>query len=887
MAPVDPCVLLNTIIYLLDKNGGLKNTRIVRQFITLMKLAEKLVNKAIYLQILSHTQSEEIFTTFLKSDGHQILFKWLSHFSSENNHAFLLDTLNILGHLPFNLNTISQNHIDELQLKIAELASAESGKAKDIRESARHLYDIWSSKELFKPIDIRSSQLDINQPTCSNLPLTPQSIDKPSPTSSKSNQNERTLLSSNFNTSRLHDRKMATTVTLTPVAASATNTSSSGSNSNSADTNKRKSEENIGPPTHRKPTHRRISAPVQSDSAKMKASVELDDSDDLTKTNALNKSTPTYRIPKIGRPNASIPSPPSEPMESPPVANQASKTVVSLNRQTSDELNAQQAKRKFSLSQYKERKRLKSNEMPQNSLEDTDMRIQNTGQSKPSPPMNIEDEPVNTSETQLLMSPKVDEAPKDTVIKSNLSEPGVKKVVKKKVIWADEKNQSLVHTSFFEVDDSELSDMHVFARTCAANISIAQLEKVMERDLRKRRGVQDMNSNDNDDRQYSTPLPPLIKISIPDSIQTPQIVSQERFVQEEREKTVLQALFIRSFLPDTPGEPDGDPVGTSNTERSEPKVIPLEDDTSSSVSSKVTSVNNNNTTTATPSIPLVSTNPTATTSTATPSLSTFSFGNVSPEVAQILAQAQGNLTSATTNNFPTTNTSINSPATPIITTPIVATAAAVTLPNTTVSATPTLAAPPNFLSAFINATRTIGNESANVPPPNPIANLLPNIPLNFNLPPPPSCSLTQLIANALTLGIPPPPTGNPTLFQTPSPAAFNAPTPQPTLPNPIINSVPPPAVSSKTPTVRFVSAMGNQQLRANHPNNNNNNHHDRSMPSSRENSRDPHFRRGPPPNNRRDYYQNRNNNNNNNNNNHNNNNNNHNNNNNNNRNIFS
>lgn len=69
-------------------------------------------------------------------------------------------------------------------------------------------------------------------------------------------------------------------------------------------------------------------------------------------------------------------------MESPPVANQASKTAASLNRQTSDELNAQQAKRKFSLSQYKERKRLKSNEMPQNSLEDTDMRIQNTGQSK-------------------------------------------------------------------------------------------------------------------------------------------------------------------------------------------------------------------------------------------------------------------------------------------------------------------------------------------------------------------------------------------------------------------------------------------------------------------------------------------------------------------------
>ena len=162
-------------------------------------------------------------------------------------------------------------------------------------------------------------------------------------------------------------------------------------------------------------------------------------------------------------------------------------------------------------------------------------------------------------------------------MKSNLSEPGVKKVIKKKVIWADEKNQTLVQTSFFEVDASELSDMHIFARNCAANISIAQLEKVMERDLRKRRGLQEMNSNDNDEKQYSTPLPKLIKILLPDAIQIPPIISQERFIQEEREKTVLQALFIRSFLPDSPGEPDGDLLVTNNLERTEPKLIPLED----------------------------------------------------------------------------------------------------------------------------------------------------------------------------------------------------------------------------------------------------------------------------------------------------------------------
>ena len=168
-------------------------------------------------------------------------------------------------------------------------------------------------------------------------------------------------------------------------------------------------------------------------------------------------------------------------------------------------------------------------------------------------------------------------------MKSNLSEPGVKKVLKKKVVWADEKNHALVQTSFFEVDDSELSDMHIFARTCATNISIAQLEKVMERDFRTRRGAQqDVNASDTDDKQHAgLPLPPLLRILFPEPIQFPPVVSQERAVQEEREKTVLQALFIRSFLPDSPGEPDGGDLagggggGTAN--QTEPKLIPLED----------------------------------------------------------------------------------------------------------------------------------------------------------------------------------------------------------------------------------------------------------------------------------------------------------------------
>lgn len=84
----------------------------------------------------------------------------------------------------------------------------------------------------------------------------------------------------------------------------------------------------------------------------------------------------------FSRPNSSMPSPPSEINESSSTTNQQTiKSGTTLNRQSSDELNSQQGKRKFSLSQYKEHKRLKSNEI-QNSLADTDMRIINIPNSK-------------------------------------------------------------------------------------------------------------------------------------------------------------------------------------------------------------------------------------------------------------------------------------------------------------------------------------------------------------------------------------------------------------------------------------------------------------------------------------------------------------------------
>ena len=127
------------------------------------------------------------------------------------------------------------------------------------------------------------------------------SIDKhPLASQTLKNPIERTLLSSNNNTSLFDDRKMATTATLTAISTTGTNNNNSSSSSNT-DNNKRKSEENIGPSTNRKPTHRRVSTPLQTDTTKMKSSVDIDDSDGFNKTNSLNRTAATFRIPKLGR----------------------------------------------------------------------------------------------------------------------------------------------------------------------------------------------------------------------------------------------------------------------------------------------------------------------------------------------------------------------------------------------------------------------------------------------------------------------------------------------------------------------------------------------------------------------------------------------------------
>ncbi len=77
------------------------------------------------------------------------------------------------------------------------------------------------------------------------------------------------------------------------------------------------------------------------------------------------------------RPNGGMPSQDNPPSQMNERMSQVSNTKSNLssNHPSNDDSNSQSGKRKFSLSQYKEHKRSKSNDTIQNCAADVDMRI--------------------------------------------------------------------------------------------------------------------------------------------------------------------------------------------------------------------------------------------------------------------------------------------------------------------------------------------------------------------------------------------------------------------------------------------------------------------------------------------------------------------------------
>ncbi|CAF3508187.1 unnamed protein product [Rotaria socialis] len=347
-----------------------------------------------------------------------------------------------------------------------------------------------------------------------------------------------------------------------------------------------------------------------------------------------------FRIPKIARPTNDFQLPDQNKlaenhnkMETDEIVSVKVSNVTAnslITNQLKDRFNFQQRKRKFSDTEYQKCKQLKLNNSIDSSSADIDMRINGMEDFKNFRPASADKDSTIRLENQSI---DIQNIISDKMIKSNLSEPGVRKLIKKRLIWADENNQVLEQISFFETDNAELAEMHGSRHSCTTDLSIVQTKKLFEHDLHQ--------------RQSLPPLPTLIRILLPDTIRIPAARSQESLLQEKCEKNALSALSIPAFLLDRPSEPNGDLLGYSTMERKEPKLIPLDNDASLFVPNELPSVKYDNDDSFSTNLSLAST----TTTFPIPSIhSSLSCDNISPEVGRILARAKENLPSAPSNS---------------------------------------------------------------------------------------------------------------------------------------------------------------------------------------------------------------------------------------------
>lgn len=133
---------------------------------------------------------------------------------------------------------------------------------------------------------------------------------------------------------------------------------------------------------------------------------------------------------------------------------------------------------------------------------------------------------------------------------------------KKKISWKPQ--ESLEEIRYFELDETERINV-----SKSSFVDMKNMERFSERDaiIMSRRGFQQ-----DDNMEPQTTWKPLIEVDDvqphPDGNQ-----SRERHIQAEREMTTLRALyFSHALIPDSPSEPELEPVNNSDT-----PVIPLED----------------------------------------------------------------------------------------------------------------------------------------------------------------------------------------------------------------------------------------------------------------------------------------------------------------------
>nr|XP_033772807.1 serine/threonine-protein phosphatase 1 regulatory subunit 10 [Geotrypetes seraphini]XP_033772808.1 serine/threonine-protein phosphatase 1 regulatory subunit 10 [Geotrypetes seraphini] len=136
--PIDPKELLKGLDCFLGRDGEVKALEGISKIFGLMKESRKMVSRCMYLNILLQTTSQDILTRFIKVGGYKLLNSWLTYCKTTNNMPLLQQILLTLQHLPLTVEHLKQNNTAKLVKQLSK-----SSEDEELRKLAGILVDDW------------------------------------------------------------------------------------------------------------------------------------------------------------------------------------------------------------------------------------------------------------------------------------------------------------------------------------------------------------------------------------------------------------------------------------------------------------------------------------------------------------------------------------------------------------------------------------------------------------------------------------------------------------------------------------------------------------------------------------------------------------------------
>lgn len=110
MPSIDPSQLLKALSPLLLPSGAIRGQIEATRIVSLMKDANKLVSKCLYLNIVRATGSEEVLNKFISVGGWDTMNKWLQQAKDEENTPLLTELLKVYQGLPVTVDDLKKDN---------------------------------------------------------------------------------------------------------------------------------------------------------------------------------------------------------------------------------------------------------------------------------------------------------------------------------------------------------------------------------------------------------------------------------------------------------------------------------------------------------------------------------------------------------------------------------------------------------------------------------------------------------------------------------------------------------------------------------------------------------------------------------------------------------